>query len=116
MRILIIEDDIEAAEAMKRGLTEAGFECEHASDGEFGLEAARAGEFNVLIVDRMMPRRDGVSVVETLRREGDATPVLFLSAMGEIDDRVVGLKHFPTSEPPRRIGVENLAIRIARAD
>ena len=92
MRILIIEDDIEAAEAMKRGLSEAGFECEHASDGEYGLEAARAGEYHVLIVDRMMPRRDGVSVVETLRREGDATPVLFLSAMGEIDDRVVGLK------------------------
>ncbi|MDO9335921.1 MAG: response regulator transcription factor [Caulobacteraceae bacterium] len=92
MRILIIEDDIEAAEAMKRGLGEAGYECEHASDGEYGLEAARAGDYSVLIVDRMMPRRDGVSVVETLRREGDATPVLFLSAMGEIDDRVVGLK------------------------
>ncbi len=92
MRILIIEDDIEAAEAMQRGLSEAGYECQHAADGEYGLEAARAGEFSVLIVDRMMPRRDGVSVVETLRREGDATPVLFLSAMGEIDDRVVGLK------------------------
>ncbi|HYE45959.1 MAG TPA: response regulator transcription factor [Caulobacter sp.] len=92
MRILIIEDDLEAAEAMRRGLTEAGYECEHASDGELGLDAARAGGFNVLIVDRMMPRRDGVSVVETLRREGDATPVLFLSALGEIDDRVVGLK------------------------
>ncbi|NBB17281.1 response regulator [Caulobacter sp. SLTY] len=92
MRILIIEDDLEAAEAMRRGLGEAGYECEHASDGELGLDAARAGGFNVLIVDRMMPKRDGVSVVETLRREGDATPVLFLSALGEIDDRVVGLK------------------------
>lgn len=92
MRILIIEDDLEAAEAMRRGLSEAGYECEHASDGELGLDAARAGGFNVLIVDRMMPKRDGVSVVETLRREGDATPVLFLSALGEIDDRVVGLK------------------------
>jgi two-component system OmpR family response regulator len=92
MRILIIEDDLQAAEAMQRGLVEAGFECVHAADGELGLEAARQGWFNVLIVDRMMPRRDGVSVVETLRREGDATPVLFLSAMGEIEDRVVGLK------------------------
>ena len=92
MRILIIEDDLQAAEAMRQGLAEAGFECAHAADGELGLEAARQGGFNVLIVDRMMPRRDGVSVVETLRREGDATPVLFLSAMGEIDDRVVGLK------------------------
>jgi len=92
MRILIIEDDLEAAGAMQRGLEEAGFQCVHAADGELGLEAARPGGFNVLIVDRMMPRRDGVSVVETLRREGDATPVLFLSALGEIDDRVVGLK------------------------
>ena len=92
MRILIIEDDLQAAEAMRQGLAEAGFECAHAADGELGLEAARQGGFNVLIVDRMMPRRDGVSVVETLRRDGDATPVLFLSAMGEIDDRVVGLK------------------------
>jgi two-component system OmpR family response regulator len=92
MRILIVEDDLEAAEAMQRGLGEAGFQCQHAADGELGLDAARAGEFDVLIVDRMMPKRDGVSVVETLRREGDATPVLFLSALGEIDDRVVGLK------------------------
>ncbi|MDH4385968.1 MAG: response regulator transcription factor [Caulobacter sp.] len=92
MRILIIEDDLQAAEAMQQGLAEAGFECAHAADGELGLEAARQGGFDVLIVDRMMPKRDGVSVVETLRREGDATPVLFLSAMGEIDDRVVGLK------------------------
>ncbi|MFN3856447.1 MAG: response regulator transcription factor [Caulobacter sp.] len=92
MRILIIEDDLEAAEAMRRGLGEAGYDCEHAPDGELGLAAARGGGFNVLIVDRMMPKRDGVSVVETLRREGDDTPVLFLSALGEIDDRVTGLK------------------------
>lgn len=92
MRILIIEDDLEAADAMKRGLTDAGYECQHAPDGEEGLKAARDGEFDVLIVDRMMPKMNGVEVVETLRREGDGTPVLFLSALGEIDDRVVGLK------------------------
>ena len=92
MRILIIEDDLEAGEAMVRGLSEGGHECAHAADGEAGLEAARQGEFDVLIVDRMMPRKDGVEVVETLRREGDATPVLFLSALGEINDRVTGLK------------------------
>ena len=92
MRILIVEDDVEAGEAMVRGLTEGGHECAHAADGEAGLDAARAGQFDVLIVDRMMPRMDGVTVVETLRREGDATPVLFLSALGEINDRVTGLK------------------------
>ena len=92
MRILIVEDDLEAAEAMERGLSEAGFECVRAADGTLGLEASRAGVFDVMIVDRMMPRMDGVTLVETLRREGNATPVLFLSALGEVGDRVTGLQ------------------------
>jgi len=92
MRILIIEDDLEAAEAMERGLSEAGFECVRAADGILGLEASRAGLFDVMIVDRMMPRMDGVELLQTLRREGNATPVLFLSALGEVGDRVTGLQ------------------------
>ena len=92
MRILIVEDDVEAAEAMIRGLSEAGYDCTHAVDGVAGLEASHGGAFDVFIVDRMMPRMDGVTLVETLRREGDATPVLFLSALGEVGDRVDGLK------------------------
>ncbi|MDP3748499.1 MAG: response regulator transcription factor [Phenylobacterium sp.] len=92
MRILIVEDDLEAAEVMDRGLTEAGHECVRAPDGEDGLAATRGGEFDVMIVDRMMPRMDGVTMVQTIRREGDQTPVLFLSALGEITDRVDGLK------------------------
>jgi two-component system OmpR family response regulator len=92
MRILIIEDDVEAAEAMERGLGEAGYDCVRAADGEAGLEAARRGPFDVMIVDRMLPRMDGLSLVQSLRREGDATPVLFLSALGEVSDRVEGLK------------------------
>jgi len=92
MRILIVEDDLEAAGAMVRGLTESGHECVSAADGEAGLTEARAGEFDVMIVDRMMPKMDGVTLIQTLRREGDQTPVLFLSALGEINDRVDGLK------------------------
>ena len=92
MRILIVEDDVEAAGAMARGLSEAGIETVHAADGVLGLAAAQAGGFHVLVVDRMMPNMDGLTLVETLRREGDQTPVLFLSALGEIDDRVAGLK------------------------
>ena len=92
MRILIVEDDLEAAEAMERGLTETGHACTRAGDGELGLEAARNGEFDVLIVDRMMPKLDGVQLIETIRREGDQTPVLFLSALGEVTDRVAGLQ------------------------
>jgi two-component system OmpR family response regulator len=92
MRILIVEDDLEAAEAMARGLTEAGHDCVQAPDGEAGLGAAREGEFDVMVVDRMMPRMNGVQLVEALRREGDRTPVLFLSALGEVGDRVDGLQ------------------------
>ncbi len=92
MRILIMEDDLGAAEAMMKGLRDAGHDTTHAVDGQDGLDAARRGGFDVLVVDRMMPRMDGLSVVSTLRREDDRTPVLFLSALGEIDDRVTGLK------------------------
>jgi len=92
MRILIIEDDVEAAEAMVRGLSDNGYDCIHAADGALGLAAAPERGFDVLIVDRMMPKLNGVQVVETLRREGDATPVLFLSALGEVSDRVDGLQ------------------------
>ncbi|MDB5443074.1 MAG: two component transcriptional regulator, winged helix family [Phenylobacterium sp.] len=92
MKILIVEDDLEAAEAMARGLTEAGHDCIQAPDGEAGLTAAGQGEFDVMIVDRMMPKMDGITLVETLRRQGDGTPVLFLSALGEVGDRVTGLQ------------------------
>ncbi len=94
MRILIVEDDLEAAGVMARGLSEAGHDCVTASDGEEGLIEARKadGGFDVMIVDRMMPKMDGVQLVETIRREGDRTPVLFLSALGEVTDRVDGLQ------------------------
>jgi two-component system OmpR family response regulator len=92
MRILIVEDDLQAAEAMDRGLSEVGYVCTRAADGEEGLTAARDGEFDVMIVDRMMPKMNGVQLIETLRREGDQTPVLFLSALGEVGDRVAGLQ------------------------
>jgi two-component system OmpR family response regulator len=92
MRILIVEDDLEAGAAMVRGLTEAGNEVVHAADGALGLKASEPGGFDVMVVDRMMPNMDGLTMVETIRRQGDQTPVLFLSALGEIDDRVTGLK------------------------
>ena len=92
MKILIVEDDLEAAASMLRGLGDVGLICVHAADGVLGLDAARDGGFDVLVVDRMMPNMDGLRMVEALRQGGDQTPVLFLSALGEIDDRVAGLK------------------------
>ena len=92
MRVLVIEDDREIAHFLQKGLKESGHGADIVDDGEAGLEMARSGEYDVLIVDRMLPRRDGLSVVQTLRAEGDRTPVLILSALGEVDDRVKGLK------------------------
>jgi two-component system OmpR family response regulator len=91
MRLLIVEDDLEASAAMAKSLSEFGHACVTAEDGEVGLRKAREGQFDVMIIDRMMPRMDGVSMVGCLRRDGDQTPVLFLSAMGEITHRVEGL-------------------------
>ena len=79
MRILIVEDDVQAAEAMARGLGEAGHDCQIALDGGLGLDAARQDRFDVIVADRMMPRMDGLTMIETLRRDGDRTPALSVS-------------------------------------
>ena len=92
MRLLIVEDDLDAAAAMATSLSEAGHECVTAEDGEAGLRLARDSRFDVMVVDRMMPRMDGITMIECIRRDGDQTPVLFLSALGEISDRVEGLR------------------------
>jgi len=92
MRVLVIEDDRETAQFLQRSLRESGHTADIAEDGETGLGMAREGGYDVLIVDRMLPRRDGVSVVQTLRAEGARAPVLILSALGEVDDRVKGLR------------------------
>jgi two-component system, OmpR family, response regulator len=92
MRILVIEDDLEAAAYLVRGLRESGHIVDHAGDGEEGLLLGLSSPYDVMIVDRMLPKRDGLSVVTTLRAEGVTTPVLILSALGEVDDRIMGLK------------------------
>ncbi len=92
MRILVVEDDLEAAAYVVKGLRESGHLVDHAPDGEQGLNQALGGGYDVLVVDRMLPERDGLSLIQTLREERDATPILILSALGEVDDRVKGLK------------------------
>jgi two-component system OmpR family response regulator len=92
MRVLVIEDDRETAQFLQRSLKENGHMAEVAGDGESGLALAREGGWDVLIVDRMLPRLDGLSLIEKLRGEGSRTPVLILSALGEVDDRVKGLR------------------------
>jgi two-component system, OmpR family, response regulator len=92
MRVLVIEDDRETAQFLLKSLKESGHAADIAGDGEHGLELAQTGQHDVLIVDRMLPRLDGLSVIKTLRAEGVRTPVLVLSALGDVDDRVKGLR------------------------
>ncbi len=92
MRIAVIEDEKKAASFLAKGLREAGYEVDIAEEGDAGLELARSGRFDLLIVDVMLPKRDGWSVVEELRRSGDKTPVLFLTARDSVRDRVKGLE------------------------
>lgn len=92
LRLLLIEDDHAAANVLEQRFAESGIAMTHADNGAAGLEAARDGVFDVMIVDRMLPQISGTDLVASLRQEGDATPVLFLSALGEVDDRVAGFE------------------------
>ena len=92
MRILIIEDDTELASFVRKGLNQAGWNVDHADNGKDGLFLATTEQYDALIVDRMLPGIDGLTVVRTLRASDIATPALILSALGEVDDRVSGLK------------------------
>ena len=92
VRVLLVEDDTTIAEFVARGLREAGFAVDHEADGEAGLAAAATLSYDVAIVDLMLPKRDGLSLIEELRRRGVATPVLILSARRSVDDRVRGLQ------------------------
>jgi two-component system, OmpR family, response regulator len=92
MKILIIEDDRDSAQYLVKAFAETGHLVELVGDGETGFMLADSGQYDVLIVDRMLPRRDGLSVVAGLRAKGHRVPVLILSALGEVDDRVTGLR------------------------
>ncbi|MDE3115027.1 MAG: response regulator transcription factor [Pseudomonadota bacterium] len=92
MRILVVEDDLEAQRYLVNGLKEAGHIVDDAADGEDGLTLALSRAYDVAIIDRMLPKMDGLRLVADLREHGNSTPILFLSALSEVDDRVKGLK------------------------
>src|SRR5213595_2890909 len=92
MRILVIEDEKKTAAFLAKGLREAGFSVDLARDGETGLKLSRAVKFDLLVVDVMLPRKDGWEVVADLRRDGIRTPILFLTARDGVRDRVKGLE------------------------
>ncbi len=92
MRILVVEDDVKIASFIIKGLKAAGYAVDHALDGETGLDRALTEPYDTAIIDIMLPKRDGLSLIDTMRKEKVRTPVIILSARGSIDDRVKGLQ------------------------
>jgi two-component system, OmpR family, response regulator len=92
MRILVVEDDEKTAAFMVKGLNEAGYVVDHAATGRDGLFLATSGDYDAAIVDRMLPALDGLSLIQALRAANIQTPILILSALGQVDDRVSGLR------------------------
>ena len=92
MKVLVIEDDPTAASYLVKALSEAGHVADEVADGLQGLQRARLDTYDALVVDRMLPSLDGLTVIETLRKSGVHTPVLIVSALGEVDERVRGLR------------------------
>ena len=92
MRLLLIEDDTEVAAYLVKGLKEHGWTVDHAADGRNGLFLATAEDYDVMVIDRMLPQMDGLAIVRAVRANGKPSPVLILSTLGEVDDRVEGLR------------------------
>ena len=112
MRLLIIEDDRDAADYLVKAFREVGHIADAAHDGEDGLAMALDGQYDVLIVDRMLPKRDGLSVIGTLRSKKVETPALILSALGQVDDRVKGLRAGGDDYLPKPYSFSELLARV----
>ena len=92
MRILLVEDDLKIASFVDKGLQAAGYAVDHASDGENGLHMALNEPYDAAIIDIMLPKLNGLSLIEQMRQKKINTPVIILSAKGSVDDRVKGLQ------------------------
>lgn len=112
MRILIIEDDRDAADYLVKAFREVGHVADVAYDGEDGLALALQGDHDVMVVDRMLPKRDGLSLIGALRAKNVETPVLILSALGQVDDRVKGLRAGGDDYLPKPYAFSELLARV----
>lgn len=112
MRILIVEDDSEAAAYLVKAFREAGHMADHSGNGLDGYAMAEGGGYDVLIIDRMLPRLDGLSLIRSLREQGDQTPALILSALGQVDDRVKGLRAGGDDYLPKPYAFSELLARV----
>ena len=112
MKILLVEDDRRASDYLAKGLRELGHVVDQANDGEEGLAAAQSGNYDAIILDRMMPRLDGLEVVRRLRANGAPVPVLILSALDEVDERIQGLRAGGDDYLAKPYHLEELAARL----
>src|SRR3954465_61275 len=112
MRILIIEDDRQAASYLVKAFREAGHVADDAADGLDGYAMGREGAYDVIVVDRMLPKLDGLSLIRSLREQGVDTPVLILSALGQVDDRVTGLRAGGDDYLPKPYAFSELLARV----
>lgn len=112
MRLLIVEDDAEAAAYLTKAFREAGHVADHAADGLEGYAMAEGGSYDVLVVDRMLPRLDGLSLIRSLREQNDTTPALILSALAQVDDRVKGLRAGGDDYLPKPYAFSELLARV----
>jgi heavy metal response regulator len=112
MRVLVIEDELRVRSFVERGLREAGFAVDAAADGEEGLRLGLVNPYDAIVLDLMLPKRDGLSVLRELRGAGRATPVLVLSARDEVEDRVRGLDAGADDYLPKPFAFAELLARV----
>ena len=112
MKLLLVEDDAETADYLRRGLAELGHGADHAANGVDGLTAALTNSYDAIILDRGLPQLDGLAVLRALRAQGCRTPVLLLSALGQLDDRVTGLEAGADDYLPKPFSFRELVARL----
>jgi two-component system OmpR family response regulator len=112
MHVLLIEDDERLAAFVSKGLTEAGHIVAHRADGKAGLIEASSESYDAIVLDRMLPQVDGLKILHTIRATGDQTPVLLLSALGETDERVKGLRAGADDYLPKPFSMQELLARV----
>jgi two-component system OmpR family response regulator len=112
MKILLIEDEPTVARFIQKGLKESGHAVEHADNGKLGLELALSSQFDVIILDRMLPQMDGIEVLDNYRNAGIITPTLILSAKNKVDDKVKGLRAGADDYLTKPFAFEELLARI----
>jgi two-component system, OmpR family, response regulator len=112
MHILLIEDDARVAAYVEKGLREEGHLVDHAGDGKSGLLQASSEQYDVIVLDRMLPQVDGLKILQTIRATGDSTPVIVLSAIGGTDERVRGLRAGADDYLPKPFALSELVARV----